>query len=301
MTIPAPDFVIAGDPRCGTTALYSYLSEHDQIFLPALKEPHFFAPELGDLRQVATHHDYISLFENAAASDVTGEGSVWYLHSERAIAQLVRHRPDVRLVLMLRNPVDFLESVHQTLVLTQVQEMTDFEEAWRCSSSLPAGETQWLLDYRNLASFGAHLERLCRTIQRERVLIHTMQDLKVDPRSMYQETLNFLGVTDDGRRDFAPTNERIQFKSALVGRLLIDPPEPIRTIRKVLQRASTSETSSPLSVVARGARRIIRLNWESADESPISNELRREILNELRSDIDLAESILQRDLGSWRV
>ena len=39
------DFFIAGYPKCGTTSLYAYLKEHAVVFLPELKEPHFFTED----------------------------------------------------------------------------------------------------------------------------------------------------------------------------------------------------------------------------------------------------------------
>jgi hypothetical protein len=41
-----PDFFIVGHAKCGTTALYSILRSHPEIFMPDVKEPRFFAPEL---------------------------------------------------------------------------------------------------------------------------------------------------------------------------------------------------------------------------------------------------------------
>ena len=41
-TIRFPDFLIIGGARCGTSSLYSYINEHFDVFMPNLKEPHFF-------------------------------------------------------------------------------------------------------------------------------------------------------------------------------------------------------------------------------------------------------------------
>ena len=38
-----PDFLVIGAARAGTTALYSYLRQHPQVFMPSVKEPNFFA------------------------------------------------------------------------------------------------------------------------------------------------------------------------------------------------------------------------------------------------------------------
>ena len=42
---PAPDFVIVGGPKCGTTALFATLRQHPQLALSKIKEPRFFASD----------------------------------------------------------------------------------------------------------------------------------------------------------------------------------------------------------------------------------------------------------------
>lgn len=45
-----PDFYIIGAPKAGTTAFYRYLGEHPAVFMPDLKEPHFFARDFWNYR-----------------------------------------------------------------------------------------------------------------------------------------------------------------------------------------------------------------------------------------------------------
>src|SRR5947207_15809984 len=77
-----PDFFIVGHEKCGTTALYMTLREHPQIFMPDLKEPRFFAPELRsrfrdrateEVKRLHTLDGYLSLFEGAGPQQLAGE------------------------------------------------------------------------------------------------------------------------------------------------------------------------------------------------------------------------------------
>ncbi len=66
-TIPKPNFFIVGAPKSGTTALYSYLTQHPQIFMSRLKEPQFFASDIfGHQRNVTTMAEYLRQFEEHA-------------------------------------------------------------------------------------------------------------------------------------------------------------------------------------------------------------------------------------------
>ncbi|HEX2249085.1 MAG TPA: sulfotransferase domain-containing protein, partial [Gemmatimonadales bacterium] len=60
-----PNFFIVGAPKCGTTALYEYLRLHPHVFMPELKEPHFFAKDLGTYPRIKTLEVYTQLFSGA--------------------------------------------------------------------------------------------------------------------------------------------------------------------------------------------------------------------------------------------
>ena len=80
-----PDFVIAGAAKCGTTALFEYLSRHPGIFIPRVKDPKFFCSDLKTTGGVYTPDEYRDLFVAAPAGSVTGEVSTLYLYSQVAI------------------------------------------------------------------------------------------------------------------------------------------------------------------------------------------------------------------------
>lgn len=74
-----PNFFIVGAPECGTTTLYEYLRLHPNIFMPQVKEPHFFGGDLGAYPLVKTLDDYRRLFaESTEEHTRVGEASVYY-------------------------------------------------------------------------------------------------------------------------------------------------------------------------------------------------------------------------------
>src|SRR5580658_2349428 len=112
MRSPAPDFVIAGGPRCGTTAVYRALRPHPDVFLPSIKEPHYFGFEYNRRRGVETLNLYNSLFSEALDSQLRGDASAMYLSSSAAIPAILQHRPDVKVIALIRNPIDMFVSWH---------------------------------------------------------------------------------------------------------------------------------------------------------------------------------------------
>src|SRR5580692_11872450 len=108
-----PDFFIVGNPKSGTTALYEMLRSHPQIFMPTLKEPHFFAAEKPPSSPLPnTLDEYLALFAAAEPNQCAGEASPSYLRSPTAAGRIAQLAPDARIVAILREPAGFVRSLH---------------------------------------------------------------------------------------------------------------------------------------------------------------------------------------------
>lgn len=107
MTQPAlPHFIIGGAPRSGTTWLHHALSRHPDIFLttPIFPEPKFFLVD--EFYEQGLGHYSEKWFSKAPAGTVLGEKSTNYLESETSARRIRQDLPAVRLVFILREPVD---------------------------------------------------------------------------------------------------------------------------------------------------------------------------------------------------
>jgi hypothetical protein len=110
-----PDFFIVGAPKSGTTAMYFYLKQHPEIFMPERKELHFFGSDFFAPHFVRDLKDYLKFFEGADNKKRIGEASPWYLYSKRAAFEIKEFNPDADIIIMLRNPVDMMYSLRETL------------------------------------------------------------------------------------------------------------------------------------------------------------------------------------------
>ena len=85
----SPNFFILGAPKCGTTSLASWLSDHPHIFIPPIKEPHYFNTD-DQHRNIRRRLDYEKLFRGVTEKHIgVGEASVWYLSSEVAVRNIL--------------------------------------------------------------------------------------------------------------------------------------------------------------------------------------------------------------------
>jgi hypothetical protein len=124
-----PDFFIVGQPKCGTTALYEMLRRHPEIYMPDVKEPHFFVNDVRYRHAPATLDDYLQLFADAGPEQRIGEASVFYLWSRNAAHDIAEMEPRAKIIAILREPVGFLRSLHLQMVETYVEVEQDFRKA----------------------------------------------------------------------------------------------------------------------------------------------------------------------------
>src|SRR4051794_36389137 len=104
-----PNFLIIGAAKGGTTSLYHYLRQHPNVFMSPVKEVRYFCCDEFPAwdATIRTASAYASLFAGADASHLAiGEASPQYLNSAVAADRIADELPGVRLIVLLRNPVD---------------------------------------------------------------------------------------------------------------------------------------------------------------------------------------------------
>lgn len=206
-------FFIVGAPKCGTTSLYYWISEHPRIFMPDIKEPNFFASDMKS-RKVRTLSRYEKLFEGTTDNHLAvGEASTGYLFSQEAVPKIESKYTDVKYIVMLRNPIMMAQSLHEQEIQCGAEHVRDFETAWRLSPERRRGrkvhfgcEDPKRLDYMNRCSLGSQLERLLRIVPKSRVLILFLEDIRQDSSGEYKKSLDFLNVPIGDRSSFPEKN-----------------------------------------------------------------------------------------------
>ncbi len=289
-----PNFFVIGAPKCGTTALAKYLAEHPQVFMSDPKEPHYFNTDI-DHGSFKDRDKYLGLFEESTAEHtVVGEASVWYLYSQKAIGNIEAGIECPKYIVMLRNPVDMVSSLHEQNVYSGTENLRDLETAWNAIDDRMAGKRlsmfagdPVLLNYRAACSLGSQLDRFFAIVPPERRLVLFMEDLKANPREFWLKVQAFLGVEDDGRAEFEVVN------SAKVRRV------------QFLKRANDAYVAfrqrfgfKPLGTGFFA--KLNRWNHRSRSRPPLDPRFRAMLLEEFKGEIDKIENLTGRDLQHWR-
>jgi hypothetical protein len=296
-----PNFFILGAPKCGTTALFEYLRAHPGIFVPRVKEPHYFATDLGSYPAVRTAEAYEALFQDARPDQPrVGEASVYYLRSTAAAANIRRYQPDARLIAMFRNPVDMLHSFHSQLLYVAEETVEDFETAWRMQErraagvDLPRGSRgAFLLQYREMGRFGSQTERVLASFPADQLKVILFDDFAADPKRVYDEVIAFLGLPDDRRAEFPRINDNKRARVTWLRNFLRKPPPVVRDTYRSIKRTVGGSGMDALKTA------IVRRNTVRERRPPLSPAFRAELVEVFRDEIALLGRLVDRDLGQW--
>ena len=199
-----PDFLIIGTQRGGTTSLYEYLCRHPQVSPATEKEIHYF--DFQAQRGAAWYRAHFPW--RFPAGRLTGEASPFYLFHPR-VPRLVRARlPAVRLIVLLRDPVERAHSHYRLQKRAGIERLATFEEAIEAEPSRLEGEREKTANQPDYYSYNfQHYSYLARGVYqpqlaawmeyfpREQFLILPSETFYAQPEATFGRVCNFLDLS----------------------------------------------------------------------------------------------------------
>ncbi|WP_242454127.1 sulfotransferase family protein [Bailinhaonella thermotolerans] len=207
-----PGFLIVGAQRCGTTSLYRALSSHPAILKPVLhKGVHFF--DVAYHRGLPWYQAHFPLALSARRAGrahgvcpIAFESSPYYLFHPLAPERIARDLPGVKLIALVRDPVERAYSAHAH-ELARGFETEPFERAIELEEDRLRGEVARMHEdpryvshahrhhaYRGRGRYAEQLDRLAALVGRDRIHVIDSGDLFADPEPVYDRVLEFLGL-----------------------------------------------------------------------------------------------------------
>jgi hypothetical protein len=223
---PLPEFLIIGAQRCGTTSLYKYLADHPQFRSATLrtKGVHFFDTryEKG-MAWYRAHYPtglYRAYFKARHRADlITGEASPYYLFHPHVPYRIAKHLPQVKLIVMLRDPIERTYSQWQHELSRGFEHMATFEEALDAESGRLAGEVERMEadpDYKShnhqhhsymaRSRYADQLDVYRSLFPAGQILAVKAEDFFSDPAEEYARVLEFLGLKPFALSDYKKHN-----------------------------------------------------------------------------------------------
>lgn len=294
-----PNFFIVGAPKCGTTALNEYLKLHPEIFIVSRKEPHYFNTDIPKARGFNKLERYLELYKPCKSKHIAvGEASVWYLYSNDALDNIYQFNPNAKIIIMVRNPIDMAYSLFSQLRYNLEEDQESFENAWHLQKIRKQGKKLPILtreakfvQYGQVCKLSKQIERAYSIFPKEQIKVIIFDDFVADTRHIYQETLSFLGLNDDGKTKFPVINESNIYNIKWLQKFIYRPPKflamffnrwkPIRDITNFL------------------VEQIKKWNSTNVKRPPLSDNFRQELADYFRDDVKKLSQLLDRDLTHW--
>jgi len=283
-----PDFYIVGHPKSGTTALYEMLGRHPQIFMPHLKEPRWFSPDLRARSQAAHTHgprpqlpetaeEYLALFAPARPGQRVGEASSSYLRSRDAARLIARARPDARIIAILREPASFLRSLQLELIQNRIETEQDLARALAQEDRPGPGGA--LPRYTDRVRYVEQLRRFHAAFPREQVLTLIYDDFRDDNVAVVRRVLAFLQV-EEVEVEPLRANPTVHVRSVRADRLLGRLQGARGPLARSLKAAAARTGVSGAAI--RASRGLLYGRPQPVDEA-LTAELRRRFAPEVRA------------------
>lgn len=317
-----PNLFIVGAPRCGTSALHSWLGAHPDVFMSRVKEPHFFSTDLN--RERAARHatawwpftelaPYLWLFRGARRQRVVGESSVLYLYSREAAAGIAAFDPGAKIIAMVREPVEFARSVHAMLFYLGEEDCpsllraVELEDERRAGRRLPAAvRIPSVLFYTDMARFSEQIERYLARFPREQVKVLVLDDLRSEGERVCREVLAFAGVDSLAHPSrLLPRNQNRVARSRLIARFLRGgDPQAVRLYkdpqfpRPAGFRPRLGPRLLPAFAWSRLYRALQRLNSRHEPREPLDPSVQRALRTRFAPEVQRLSALLDRDLAS---
>ncbi len=184
-----PNFFVVGAHKAGTTSLYFHLKRHPEVFLPSVKEPRYFTPEV---RESLSLEQYRALYAGAAGYTAIGDITPFYLPKEGAAERIRKVCPGAKIVIMLRDPVE--RAYSHFLYEHRNADTESFRKALLEYEARPDRRGEPSQEFIEHGSYYGQVRRYLETFGSDSVLILLFENLARDPNQLLGEIARHIGV-----------------------------------------------------------------------------------------------------------
>ncbi len=301
MTVHLPNFLITGAAKAGTSSLYHYLKQHPDIYMSPIKEPHHWsykhtqpvANGPGDIigGAITDFAEYTQLFAGVTTEKAIGEASPTYILVPGTAARIHAHNPDMKLITILRNPVDRAFSAFMHLVRDGREKQTDFRKSLALQAERATKQWGPLWQYEQGSLYANSILEYQALFPADQLHFIVYDDFKLDPMAVLQNCFTFLSINPTFEPDISfrinvSGNKKSPFLDS-VYTAIFDHPNPIRYISRQLipEKIRYKFTSN--------------LRNQNLQSSKVDSELRHILTERFREDILQTQDLIQRDLSHW--
>jgi len=300
---PHPDFLVIGAPKAGTTALHAALAQHPDVFVSTPKEPKYFLcddappPHWGGPGDRHSQQEWIwqrrvydDLFRPARPEQVRGESTPFYLWSRGAHRRIAEALPDVKLLAVVRDPVDRAYSNWMHLWSDGLEPEADFLTAYAMERARVEAGWAPFWRYGELGRYGEQLAHLHDHVDPARVLVLRYRDLVDSPSAAVDRACRFLGIRE-GLVDHIPRDN---------ARAYARPGWRTRLLGPVVRGGAAAAQFAPPHLWRRASQPLVeQLAAGGAHRPRLTPEQRGPLVEAFADDVALLSSLTGEDFSDW--
>jgi hypothetical protein len=286
--------VCVGAAKAGTTTLYALMSRHPEVATSVVKETDFYYED----RYYAMGFDrYIKrYFRPHFKTRLLFEADPVYMYGRGCMERLRNCAPNVRVIVMLRNPVDRAFSQYQYRMTYRRYDESFEDMCEREFTRIAQGDEQ-RMEYGCLdrSRYAAQISEILRYFPREQVYFIVFEEFVRDQRGVFARLQRWLGLTelDVGEAKENPGGEA---RSVVLARLLYH--ARYRWARALVGRLLFFATARRRVYALLGRLNLRERNPEA--KFRLDPELRKRLLREFEQDVAAVEQLTGLDLAVWR-
>jgi hypothetical protein len=299
-----PNFLIVGAAKAGTTAIYQYIKQHPDIFMPeTTKEPTFLTgltrkdlahmnPDHVDRTIIFDIDSYVHLFSTAEAEKAIGEASTAYLYFFESTIPRIKEilNDDVKIIIILRNPTDRIFSQYTNL-LRDGQENRSFQEALEASKKKTQKDWWHDLDL-DIGCYYRQVKAYLDAFGRDNVLIILYDDLIQQQLTTIQTIFRFLEVDDAFVPDISVKYNVTGIPKSKFIHNLLRQPHPVKDMLKPFFSQKFRQKIMHNRIINNLANRnLVKPQLPAA--------ARKELNTWYQKDVLKLQELINRDLSRW--
>lgn len=283
-------FFCVGAQKAGTSTLHDIIQQNPSINLPKRKETHFFRD---DDKYAQGLDYYFKLFEKKKKCDNYGEIDPEYLYFEKCAQRILDTFQQVKIVLLLRDPIDRAYS-HYLMTKSRGHETLSFEEA--ISSEGERLKTHFdHINYSYIArgKYNTQIERYEQLFGKQQVAVFLFDDFVATPEKVVTEIAKFVGLPSFDYDFSLKSNVAAEPKSERIRDFVYKPNRFKKWVGKLIP-SKQMKNDIMAAIVARNKKKLNKI--------PLSTEVKRKIYKEhFEAEIETLEVRLGRSLEAWKL
>ncbi|MEA3326180.1 MAG: sulfotransferase [Chloroflexota bacterium] len=295
-----PNFLTIGAAKSGTTAIYTYIKQHPDIFMSTPKELRFFSysgPYPKNLsedyihRGVTTLEEYQQYFKDVGTEKIIGEASPMYLYRPGTAEKIKKVIPNVKMLAILRNPINRAFSSYMHAIRDWRESADSFKSALDKEQDRIDAGWGMLWHYKNAGFYYQQLKRYYQIFNSDQIKVVLYDDLVLDSQALIKDVFTFLDIDQSFEPDtsshpnisgFPKSNKFHEFM-----RKLFMQDNPIKRISRVLFPKSFRRQVME------------KMREPNLEKRKMPQEVRNELIDVFHDDIINLEKLIQQDLSLW--